>query len=201
MTLMCSLAVAALFPMAGTIPRSEPVQAMTEFLARVADYVEIRREVTAGVDGPVFCSDPEEMSRQAAQHAAAIRHARPLGEGTIFTPRVALFFRERTAHAVRIGALELAIEDGQPDDVVPEVNAALPWGDGEPAPTRLVGLLPLLPDGLEYRLVGRHLVLLDVEVNLVVDVLWKAVPGLLQTPANRPAGGCGVHPDLPACWM
>ena len=85
MTLVHSLAIAALLPVAGTIPRSEPVQAPTEFLERVADYVEIRREVTAGVDGPMFCSDPEELSREAAQRAAAIRDARPLaGEGTIF---------------------------------------------------------------------------------------------------------------------
>ena len=111
MTVVHALAIAALFPVAGTIPRPEPVQALTDFLARVADYVEIRREVTAGVDGPVFCSDPEELSRQAAQRAAAIREARPLaGEGTIFTPRAAVFFRERIAHGVRIGAIDLAIE-------------------------------------------------------------------------------------------
>ena len=202
MTLVHSLAIAALLPVAGTIPRSEPVQAPTEFLERVGDYVEIRREVTAGVDGPIFCSDPEELSREAAQRAAAIRDARPLaGEGTIFTPRAAVFFRDRIAHAVRIGAIDLAIEDGQPDEVVLEVHAALPWGAGEPASARLVGLLPPLPDELEYRFVGRHLVLLDVEVNLVVDVLRKAVPALIETPANRSAGGCEVHPELPGCWM
>lgn len=201
MTLVHSLAIAALLPVAGTIPRSEPVQAPTEFLERVADYVEVRREVTAGVDGPIFCSDPEELSREAAQRAAAIRDARPLaGEGTIFTPRAAVFFRERIAHAVRIGAVDLAIEDGQPDEVVLEVHAALPWGAGEPASARLVGLLPPLPDELEYRFVGRHLVLLDVEANLVVDVLREAVPAVIVTPANR-TGSCEVHPQLPACWM
>ena len=201
MTVVHALAIAALFPVAGTIPRPEPVQALTEFLARVADYVEIRHEVTAGVDGPIFCSDPEELTRQAAQRAAAIRDARPLaGEGTIFTPRAAVFFRERIAHAVRIGAIDLAIESGQPDDIVLEVNVALPWGVGELASAPLVGLLPPLPDELEYRFVGRHLVLLDVEANLVVDVLRKAVPALIETPMKL-AGGCEVHPELPACWM
>jgi len=200
MTVVHALAIAALFPVAGTIPRPEPVQALTDFLARVADYVEIRREVTAGVDGPIFCSDPEELSREAAQRAAAIREARPLaGEGTIFTPRVAVFFRERIAHGVRIGAIALAVE-GQPDDIVLDVHAALPWGAGEPASAPLIGLLPPLPDELEYRFVGRHLVLLDVEVNMVVDVLRKAVPALIETPI-RLYGGCEVYPDLPGCWM
>ena len=58
MTLIHSLAVAALFPLAGTIARPEPVQALAEFIERVADYVEIRREVTAGVDGPIFARTP-----------------------------------------------------------------------------------------------------------------------------------------------
>ena len=201
MTLVHSLSIAAFLPLAGTVPQPEPVKALTEFLARVADYVEIRREVTAGVDGPVFCSDPEELTRQAAQRAAAIRDARPLAdEGTIFTPRVALFFRERIAHAVRMGALDLAIESGQPDEVVLEVHAALAWGAGVPASAFVVGLLPPLPDELEYRFVGRHLVLLDVEVNMVVDVLRKAVPALIETPI-RLYGGCEVHPELPGCWM
>jgi hypothetical protein len=114
---------------------------------------------------------------------------------------VAVFFRERVAHGVRIGAIDLAIESGQPDDIVLEVNAVLPWGAGEPASAALIGLLPPLPDELEYRFVGRHLVLLDVEANLVVDVLRMAVPALIETPANRSAGACEVHPELPGCWM
>ena len=112
-----------------------------------------------------------------------------------------MYFRERIAHAVRIGAIDFAIESGQPDDIVLEVNVVLPWGAGDPASASLVGLLPLLPDELEYRFVsGRHLVLLDVEANLVVDVLRKAVPALIETPVKS-AGGCEVRPELPACWM
>jgi hypothetical protein len=42
-------------------------------------------------------------------------------------------------------------------------------------------------------------VLLDVEVNMVVDVLRKAVPALIETPI-RLYGGCEVHPELPGCW-
>jgi hypothetical protein len=174
---------------------------MTEFIERVADYVELRREVAAGVGGPIYCSDPEELTRQAAQRAAAIRDARPLAtEGDIFTPPVATFFRARIAHAIGIAAFDVTTAVGQPDDIVLEVNALLPWGAGQPASARLIGLLPPLPQELEYRFVGRHLVLLDVEANLVVDVLREAVPAVIVTPANR-TGSCEVHPQLPACWM
>jgi hypothetical protein len=199
MTLVHSLAFAALLPIAGTVPRPEPIRVMTEFLERVADYVELRREVVAGVDGPIYCSDPEELTRQAAQRAAAIRDARPLAtEGNIFTPPTAAYFRARIAHAVGIGAFDVTTA---PDDVVLEVHALLPWGAGKPPSSRLTGLLPPLPQELEYRFVGRHLVLLDVEANLVVDVLREAVPAVIEPPANRSPGSCDARPELPACWM
>jgi hypothetical protein len=174
---------------------------MTEFIERVADYVELRREATAGVDGPAFCSDAEELFRQAEQRAAAIRGARPLAtEGNIFTPRVAAFFRARIAHAIGIAAFDGTTTADPYDEVALEVHGTLPWGVGAPPSARLVGLLPPLPQELEYRFVGRHLVLLDVEANLVVDVLREAVPAAIVTPANR-TGSCDVHPQLPACWM
>ena len=177
MTLVHSLVIAVLLPMAGTIPRPEPIRALTEFLERVADYVEMRREVTAGIDGPDYCSDAEALFRQAERRAAALRNARPLAtEGSIFTPRSAVFFHARLAHAMRIGALDLtAAVDGH-DDVALEVHGTLPWGAGRPVSARLVGVLPPLPEELEYRFVGRHLVLLDVQANLVVDVLRNALP-------------------------
>jgi hypothetical protein len=200
MTLVYSLAIAALLPLAGTIPRPEPVGGLMEFLDRVTEYVEIHRQVAAGVDGPSFCSDPEELSRQATRRAAAIRDARPLAnEGAIFTPRVAVFFRARIADAVHSGAIDVTTATDQ-DDVVLEVHAALPWGTGVPVSTRLVGLLPPLPVELEYLFVGRHLVLLDAEANLVVDVLRDALPEYNTTPISS-KGSCAVHPQLPACWM
>jgi hypothetical protein len=174
---------------------------MTEFIERVADYVELRREVAAGVGGPIYCSDPEELTRLAAQRAAAIRDARPLAtEGDIFTPPVAAFFRARITHAIGIAAFDGATTADPYDEIALEVHGTLPWGVGAPASARLVGLLPPLPQELEYRFVGRHLVLLDVEANLVVDVLREAVPAVIVTPANR-TGSCEVHPQLPACWM
>ena len=204
MTLVYSLAIVALFPLAGTIPRdSPPVRAtvVTDFLDSVADYVELRRQVAAGISGPIFCSDPEELTRQAAQLAASIRDARPLAtEGTIFTPRVAVFFRARIAHAVRT-ATHVAIPVDQPDDVVLEVHAALPWSAGRLPSPALVEALPALPYELEYRFVGRHLVLLDVEANLVVDVLRDALLEDITRTTISSNGSCDVHPDLPACWM
>jgi hypothetical protein len=204
MTAIYALALAAFLPAAGTIPRQElpaPTPVLVEFLVRVADYVEVRREVAAGMGGPVFCSDPEELTRQAADLAAAIRDARPLArEGTIFTPRVAVFLRARIAHTVRVAALDVTTSVGD-DDVVLDVHALLPWGAGRRAWPVLVEALPGLPQELEYRFVGRHLVLLDAEANLVVDVLRDALPEDVPGATIRSNGSCDVHPELPACWM
>ena len=42
-------------------------------------------------------------------------------------------------------------------------------------PTLLVNL-PQLPPGLEYRVVGHHLVLMDSKANLIVDYIPNAIP-------------------------
>ena len=203
MTPIYALALVAFLPVAGTIPRQQllaPPPALIEFLVHVNDYVELRRGVAAGTGGEIFCSDPEELTRQAAQLAAAIRDARPLAtEGTIFTPGVAVFLRARLAHAVRAAAHVTTA--GQADDLILEVHAALPWGAGRLPSPALVEALPALPYEVEYRFVGRHLVLLDAQANLIVDVLREALPEDIDGATIRSNGSCDVHPDLPACWM
>jgi hypothetical protein len=39
----------------------------------------------------------------------------------------------------------------------------------------MIEALPPLPDELQYRIVGRDLVLVDVHANLVVDILREAL--------------------------
>jgi hypothetical protein len=58
-----------------------------------------------------------------------------------------------------------------------QVNAEYP--DGLPLvtiPPKLLKALPELPEDLEYRLVGRDLILLDVRSGVVVDMLPGVVP-------------------------
>jgi hypothetical protein len=43
-------------------------------------------------------------------------------------------------------------------------------------PPGLLLNLPQLPKGLEYRFLGRHLILLDSMANLIVDYLLDVVP-------------------------
>jgi hypothetical protein len=55
------------------------------------------------------------------------------------------------------------------------VNETLPKGIGLMMPW-LAGALPVLPEELAYRLVGRDFVLIDVQSNRVVDVIRAILP-------------------------
>jgi hypothetical protein len=61
--------------------------------------------------------------------------------------------------------------------IVLAVNA--PYPDKAPrssVPATILLSLPELPKGLEYRFLGRHLILLDSMSNLIVDYLPEVVP-------------------------
>ena len=56
-------------------------------------------------------------------------------------------------------------------------------------PPSLLLKLPTLPEELEYRFLGRHLILRDIKANLIVDFIPDVVPA-------TPAAGAGreAHP-------
>ncbi len=68
-------------------------------------------------------------------------------------------------------------EDGPAPASVPfKVNAAYP--ENQPLPTvppDLLARLPKLPEQLEYRIVDKHLILRDVDANLIVDYMLNAI--------------------------
>lgn len=43
-------------------------------------------------------------------------------------------------------------------------------------PAKMLAMLPLLPDTLEYRLIDRHVLLRDRDANLVIDMLSGVLP-------------------------
>ena len=58
-----------------------------------------------------------------------------------------------------------------------------PWPEDAPratVPAQLLSSLYPLPEGLEYRFLDRHLVLLDGEANLIVDYILDVVPTVVR---------------------
>ena len=79
---------------------------------------------------------------------------------------------------LRLGLYELLFgnhEEAPPDAAWPAVNGRFPWMRGAAMWPCIIDALPPLPDELQYRIVGRDLVLVDVHANLVVDILREAL--------------------------
>jgi hypothetical protein len=69
-----------------------------------------------------------------------------------------------------------SLEHAEPVEGQIKVNASYPPVPLQSMPPSLLANLPRLPAGLDYRIVGRSLVLRDVQANLILDFIPKALP-------------------------
>jgi len=105
-------------------------------------------------------------------------------QGDLFTPPVADLFRRLMTSALNGSDgsnIRRSLEHAEPvastQSAQIAVNRDYPNQHGQPlqsAPATLLQHLPMLPKGLEYRMVGNILVLRDTEANIVVDYLPNA---------------------------
>ena len=69
-----------------------------------------------------------------------------------------------------------SIRDEAPATFVLKVNGAYPEGASRSTmPGNVLAILPVLPEGLEYRIVDAHLILMDLDANIVVDYLLNVM--------------------------
>jgi hypothetical protein len=69
-----------------------------------------------------------------------------------------------------------SLEHAEPVQGQLRVNAPYPSVPLQSTPPSLLLNLPPLPSEVDYRLVGRALVLRDVQANLIVDFVPNAIP-------------------------
>ncbi len=153
------------------------------FQRALQQYVDLHRILEAGLPSLEVTSDPEQIRRAVAALARAIRSerldARP---GDVFTTEGGNMFRARIhaaleRHAGDASALLCAMEtDDEGGCRALTINGAFPFLSGNAMWPFLIEALPALPPELQYRFVGRDLVLLDVDAELVVDILPAALP-------------------------
>jgi hypothetical protein len=137
-------------------------------------YVELRLQVEATVPAARVTTDAGEILAREAALGAAMQAAR-LGaaQGEFFTPAVATDVREAIAadFARRSPADRAGIMSDVPDRL-PRVNEPYPVADALATfPPLLLQALPRLTADLEYRFMGRHLIIRDSRTNLIVDYL------------------------------
>jgi hypothetical protein len=156
---------------------------MRQFESRVAAYVALHRSVEQSVPTPRVFTDSAEAEKMFRALTRAIQAKRaPVNEGEIFVAEAAPEFRRRIGNALLAANADLRHLFAEMRDTTlpsarpPVVNETFSWALGSLMPPQVLMVLPTLPDELEYRFVGRDLVLIDLHANLVVDVLREALP-------------------------
>lgn len=158
-------------------------QALAGFHRSMQEYVDLHRLLEAGLPRLEVTSDPERIRRAVDALAGAIRTERKGAQpGDVFTKEGGNVFRARIHAALDRNAYDASVllramdaddEGGWPPL---RVNAAFPWLAGNAMWPFMIDALPALPAELEYRFVGRDLVLLDVHAELIVDILPASLP-------------------------
>lgn len=150
------------------------------FLDRLQEYQKFHDNVEKMVPPLTQTSEPAEIAdREAALGAMLIKQRPDAKEGDFFIeeyrPYLIKIIRDDFAKRPAADRRALLIEF--PRDVPVRTNMIYP-----PAlplatfPANLLKALPELPEGLEYRIVGEHLILRDVTGNVIVDVLRNVFP-------------------------
>ena len=187
-----SIAVAASAQQPGTsAPKAEAPPAnstvnataaiLLDFRTRIDQYLTVRKK--AAKDAPSLKETTEPAKIKAAEEglAATLRAARPNAQpGDIFTTDIQAAFRRLLAPELkgREGAhAKEVLKDDAPNSVPLKVNAKYPEGKPFPTvPSNLLLNLPTLPPEVEYRIVGKHLILRDTGADLIVDFIPNAIP-------------------------
>lgn len=155
---------------------------LKDFKERIDKYVDIHKGAAKSDAKPKESADPAKIIATQDALAARIRAARSTAkQGDIFTAEVRSRFRRMLAPALKgedgRDAKALMKDDAPAPGSIPfEVNAKYPEGAPLPTvPASLLLSLPTLPRPLEYRVVGKHLLLLDTDAGLIVDYIPNAI--------------------------
>lgn len=163
------------------LPRDQT--GLEQFLAGVKTFAKLRDTLRAEVP-PLHGKDqPEQIQKHRQFLAERIQEARKDAKaGDIFTEDAQKEFRiimQKAFSGKHARSTSRTIAQGNPVDLHLQINQ--PYPEQVPVTTMPVGLLqrfPKLPKGLEYRIVGNDLILLDLESRLVIDIFRGALPDL-----------------------
>lgn len=153
-----------------------------DFSARVQSYFELRTQLEQGVPALAVSSDPADIWRAERPLAKKIRIARrEVRQGAIFTPAISAEFRTALLRVTDAKTLETIMDDN-PGAFDHRINGTYPKTRSySTVPATVLELLPALPADIQYRFLGRDLILHDTRANVIVDRLPCAIGCL--TPA------------------
>jgi hypothetical protein len=159
---------------------NETGAATKAFLDRLQEYVTFHNNVEKMVPALKETSDPAKLSeREKALGAALIKQRPDAKPGDFFIKE----YQPILTQLIRDDFLKRPLADRKalivelPKGIKLGVNMIYPTSLPLPTfPANLLEKLPKLPPELEYRMVGRDLILRDTTGNVIVDVLPNVFP-------------------------
>jgi hypothetical protein len=159
-------------------PRAD-AKLLQDFKERVDKYVSVRKKADDNTPALKKTTEPAEI--KSAQDALAQR-IRTLNvnakHGDVFSPEISAYLKRLLRPEVADKGTKDAIKEDAPDSV-PYLKANAVYPDKEPlstVPPNVLMSLPTLPEDIEYRFVGKHMILRDVRANLIIDYIPNAIP-------------------------
>jgi hypothetical protein len=168
---------------------------LTEFANKVQAFVALHQRAEAGLPKLPARADPATVTAHQKRLAEAIRKSGPRpAQGHVFVPDIQPFFKRLLALELKgPGTAETRekVGEGNPEpakglpkdpDVKPKDVPLAPYATYpldapvSTVPPPILLRMPQLPKELEYRFVGKNLVLRDMVADLIVDYIPQAVP-------------------------
>ena len=172
-------------------------EVLAKFQHEIQEYVELHRELVHRIPNVGANATADEIAAHRDKMTKGIQAARRNAkQGDIFKSRVETAFRRIIARELASPEREQVVKEikqgnpraenvpnqsnptlEHPESVRVAVNAA--YNDRAPfssMPPTLLLKLPQLPEQVRYRFVGRDLILLDTEANVILDFIKDAVP-------------------------
>jgi hypothetical protein len=157
-------------------------QTAKEFEKRVDDYAKFRDKLEGSIPSLKDKATPEEIVQHQQQLAAMIQKERKNAvPGEFFTPDTVALLK-RIIVSTLAGKDDKAAKESVMDEN-PGTMPSVGVNDKYPAgvtvtsmPAELLDQLPKLPDKMEYRFLGKRLVLMDSSATVVVDITENILP-------------------------
>ena len=157
-------------------------ETLAEFNKRVNEYVALRTKLEAGLPPLVVTDNAGEIDRFERRLADRIRRVRSSRRGQLFAAPMVRQVKQMLLLRADEATIASIMDDGPAEfdvDINHNYHKERPLST---MPANILLTLPDLPPGLEYRFVGRHLIIRDSRANIIID----EIPYALQCSNCKP---------------
>ncbi len=144
-------------------------ETLAEFNKRIEDYAALRARLEKGLPPLVVTDNAEEIERFEHRLAERIRDARTAHRGQIFAPSMVRQVKQMLAVRADAQTIAAMMDDGPAEFDVDVNDTYSKRRSLATMPPNILLTLPDLPRDIEYRFVGRHLILRDARANIIID--------------------------------